>query len=96
METRKFDVAEFLETDEQIALYLDEILQEGDVGMTLSALGDIARAKNMSELSRKTGISRKGLYQALSNTGNPSFATVLKVMQALNLTFEIKQKQQAV
>lgn len=92
MEIRTFDMSEFLENDEQIALYFSEILKEGDLALTLSALGDIAKAKNMTELSRKTGISRRGLYKALTSDGNPSFETVLKVMNALNLTFDCKPK----
>lgn len=88
---RDFDIAEHLTNEEEISLYLNEILKEDNVELVLSALGDIARARNMSQISRETGISREGLYKALSNTGNPSFATVLKVMKSLNLQLEIKR-----
>lgn len=86
-----FDMAEHLRTEEEIQLYLNEVLKENDVELILSALGDIAKARNMSQLARETGVSREGLYKAFSGGGNPSFATILKVMKALNLTFEAKQ-----
>lgn len=92
MKFRSYDVAEFLNTEEEMTLYLNEVLAENNLEMTLSALGDIARAKNMSELARQTGMSRKGLYQALSATGNPNFGTVLRIMNALNLSLEVKPK----
>ncbi|MCW9698111.1 MULTISPECIES: addiction module antidote protein [unclassified Avibacterium] len=85
-----FDVAEYLNNEEEMQLYLNEVLQEDNMELILSALGDIAKARNMSQLSRETGISREGLYKALSGSGNPTFATILKVMKALNLTFQVK------
>ncbi|MEE6076094.1 addiction module antidote protein [Avibacterium paragallinarum] len=85
-----FDVAEYLNDEDEMQLYLNEVLQEDNMELILSALGDIAKARNMSQLSRETGISREGLYKALSGSGNPTFATVLKVMKALNLTFQVK------
>ncbi|MFZ7223317.1 addiction module antidote protein [Avibacterium avium] len=85
-----FDVAEYLNNEDEMQLYLNEVLQEDNMELILSALGDIAKARNMSQLSRETGISREGLYKALSGSGNPTFATVLKVMKALNLTFQVK------
>ncbi|MFZ7199421.1 addiction module antidote protein [Avibacterium avium] len=85
-----FDVAEYLNDEDEMQLYLNEVLQEDDMELILSALGDIAKARNISQLSRETGISREGLYKALSGSGNPTFATVLKVMKALNLTFQVK------
>ncbi|RZN55532.1 putative addiction module antidote protein [Avibacterium paragallinarum] len=72
-------------------LYLNEVLQENDVDLILSALGDIAKARNMSQLAREVGVSREGLYKAFSGKGNPTFSTVLKVMKALNLSFEVKR-----
>ncbi|MDP8034409.1 putative addiction module antidote protein [Pasteurella atlantica] len=90
---KEFDASKYLVDEESIAIYVNEMLESGDLKALPLALGTVSKARNMSELARKTGISRKGLYQALSEDGNPSFDTVLKVMQALNLTFEIKQKQ---
>ncbi|ERF79500.1 addiction module antidote protein [Gallibacterium anatis] len=85
-----FDMSEHLRTEEEIQLYLNEILSEGDIDLLLSALGDIAKARNMSQIAREVGITREGLYKALSGRGNPTFATVFKVMQALNLNLEVK------
>jgi probable addiction module antidote protein len=83
--TKPWDAAEHLETDEDMAAYLEAALEEGDPSLIAAALGDIARAKGMSQTSRKTGLGRESLYKALSSEGNPEFATVLKVVQALGL-----------
>lgn len=80
-----YDAADYLKTEEQIAAYLDVALEDGDPAVITRALGAIARARNMSQLARDTGISREGLYKALSGEGNPSFATVMKVAQALGV-----------
>lgn len=79
----RYDTAEFLKTDEEMAMYLDACLEEGDPPLIAHALGVIARARGMSQLARETGISREGLYRALSSDGNPEFATILKVVRAL-------------
>lgn len=83
----KYDAAEYLKTDEDIAHYLDACIEEAgdDAAFIAKALGTIARAKGMSQISRETGISRKGLYKALSGEGNPEFATIIKVIHALGL-----------
>ena len=78
-----YDAAEFLETDEDIIAYLNAALDDGDAGLVVAALGDIARARGMTRLAKETGITRDGLYKALSPTGNPSFGTVMKVVDAL-------------
>lgn len=80
-----YDAADYLKTEEQIAAYLDAALEDGDPAVITRALGAIARARNMSQIARDTGISREGLYKALSGEGNPSFATVMKVAQALGV-----------
>lgn len=95
VELQDFDMAEHLRSEEEIQLYLNEVLKEDDVDLILSALGDIAKARNMSQLAREVGVSREGLYKALSGNGNPTFSTVLKVMKALNLTLEVKQAAHA-
>lgn len=92
---KDFDVAEHLTSEKEIQLYLNEVLQEDNVDLILSALGDITRARNMSQIARNAGISREGLYKALSSTGNPTFATVIKVMKALNLQFQVQQSRLA-
>lgn len=78
-----YDAAEFLETDEDIVAYLNAALDDGDPALVPAALGDIARTRGMTQLARETGVTRDGLYKALSPTGNPSFATVQKVVKAL-------------
>ena len=83
--TRPWDAAEHLETEDDMAAYLEAALEEGDPALVATALGDIARAKGMSEIARKTGLGRESLYKALSTEGNPEFATVLKVVMALGL-----------
>lgn len=82
-----YDSADYLKTSEDVALYLEACIEEAgnDPAFIAHALGVAARARNMSQLSRDTGISREGLYKALSDEGNPSFATVLKVADALGL-----------
>ena len=83
----RYDTAEYLKNDEDIAAYLEAVMEEGgdDPAYILHALGVVARAKNMSKLARNAGMSREGLYKAFSSTGNPSFATVVKVAAALGL-----------
>ena len=78
-----YDAVEFLNSDEDIIAYLNAALEDGDPTLVSAALGDIARARGMTKLAKETGITRDGLYKALSPTGNPSFSTVLKVMNAL-------------
>lgn len=83
-----YDPAEHLKSEEDIAFYLDACLEEdpGDGSLVRAALGDVARARGMTQLARDTGISREGLYRALSPDGNPEFATVMKVMKALGVS----------
>ena len=83
----RYDTADYLKTEEQIAAYLEAVMDEAgdDPTVIAHALGTVARARNMSRLARDTGMTREGLYKALSGEGNPSFATVLKVAHALGL-----------
>lgn len=83
----KWDVVEHLKTDEDMALYLEAAMEEAgeDAAFIAKVLGDIARAKGMTQLARDTGIGRESLYKALSGQGNPSFATILKVVHALGV-----------
>lgn len=85
----KWDVGEHLKTEEDMVLYFEACLEEGDPVLITAALGDIARAKGMSQVARDAGISREGLYKALSGEGNPEFATVLKVVKALGLKLHV-------
>jgi probable addiction module antidote protein len=85
--TLAYDVAEQLRTPEEMAAYLDAWLEEApdDAAGIARALGDIARARGMTQVARDAGLSRESLYKALSKNGNPSFATVLKVARALGV-----------
>jgi len=83
--TRSWDAAEHLETAEDMAAYLEAALEDGDPALVAAALGDIARAKGMTQIASETGLGRESLYRALSPEGNPEFATVLKVVRALGL-----------
>ena len=91
LETLQYDVAEQLRTPEEMAAYLEAWLEEApdDVSGIARALGDIARARGMSRVARETGLSRESLYKSLSEDGNPSLATVLKVVKALGLRFRV-------
>ncbi len=83
--TRAWDPAEHLITDEDMAAYLEVALQEGDPALIAAALGDITRAKGMTQIAREAGLGRESLYKALSAEGNPEFATIMKVVSALGL-----------
>lgn len=85
----KWDASEYLESEADIAAYLNAALENGDTAVIAAALGDIARAKGMTQLSNETGITRDGLYKALSPTGNPSFDTVQKVIKAFGLKLDV-------
>ena len=87
VKTRPYDAAAYLKTEADCALYLQAVIDEadGDPVMVVTALGEIARARGMMQLARETGLSREGLYKALSPGGNPSFATVMKVCKALGM-----------
>ncbi|MGB4857901.1 MAG: addiction module antidote protein [Dokdonella sp.] len=85
----RYDTADYLETDADIAAYLTACAEEDDPSLLLAALGDVARAQNMTQLAARTGMTRMGLYKALSGQGNPSFATVSKVAHALGLKITV-------
>ena len=82
---RRYDAANYLQSEADIAAYIADISEDNDPALLASALGDIARARNMSQLARDSGITRAGLIKALSADGNPSFATISKVANALGL-----------
>lgn len=86
-EFTRYDTADYLKTDDDIAAYLEAVMEEdgGDPAYIMYALGVVARARNISQLARESGMSREGLYKALSGKGNPSFSTVMKVVNALGL-----------
>lgn len=83
----RYDSADYLESEEDIVAYLDAVMAEGgdDPTYVIRALGVVARARSISRMARDTGMSREGIYKALSGDGNPSFATVTKIARALGL-----------
>jgi probable addiction module antidote protein len=87
--THPWDITRYLESDEDIAAYLDAALEEDDPALLAAALGDVARAKGMTEIARETGLGRESLYKALSPEGNPEFGTVQKVVRSLGLKLHV-------
>ncbi len=87
----RWDVTDQLRTREDACLYLEACAEEdpGDGSLIRAALNDIARAQNMSRLARDIGMTREGLYKALSEKGNPSFATVMRITRALGMQLRI-------
>ena len=83
--TKKWDPAEHLETEADMAAYLEAALEEGDATLVAAALGDIARAKVMTQVAKDAGLGRESLYKSLSVSGNPELSTILKVISALGL-----------
>lgn len=83
--TTNWDPAEHLTSEEDMAAYLEATLEEEDPALVAAALGDIARAKGMTEVARQSELGRESLYKALSPTGNPELATIMKVVSALGL-----------
>jgi len=83
--TTPWDPVDHLKTEEDMVAYLEAALAEADPALVAAALGDIARAKGMTQVARDAGLGRESLYKALSPAGNPEFATILKVVAALGL-----------
>lgn len=92
LETREFDGANYLDSEDAIAAYLADATENGDANELAHALGVVARARGMSDLSRETGLSRQTLYKALSGEGNPELATIAKVADALGYRLSLVTK----
>ncbi len=88
----KWDVLDHLKTEEDMTLYLEACFEEAgdDPAFIAKALGDIAKARSMTQLAKDTGLGRESLYKALSGEGNPSFGTILKVIKALGLKLHVQ------
>ena len=93
--TTIWDPATHLATADDIAAYLEAALQDGDPQLVAAALGDIARAKGMSQIARDAGLGRESLYKSLSSSGNPELATVLEVISALGLELHVTAVDEA-
>ena len=83
METTKFDIADYLDSNEMIAEYLNAVLEEGNDAEIISAIGNIAKAIGMTKIAEETGLSRPSLYKALSEGAKPQFGTIMKVFKAV-------------
>jgi probable addiction module antidote protein len=83
MKTSKFDIADYLDSKEMIAEYLNTVLAEGDNSDVINAIGHIAKAIGMTKIAKETGLSRPSLYKALSDGSKPQFATIMKVLKAV-------------
>jgi probable addiction module antidote protein len=88
-ELPRFDVVNYLKTEEDIAGYLTAVLEDGDPALFVAAIGDIARAKGMSEIAKKSGVTRESLYRALKIEARPRFETVTKVIHALGMRISV-------
>ena len=88
--TKTWDVAEHLDSSQAIAAYLSAAMEAGDPQLVAAALGDVARARGMTQLARDTGLSRESLYRALSADGHPEFATVLRVLTAFGVRLDAR------
>ena len=87
--TTTWDVTKGLDSKAAIAAYLDAVFEDGDPTLIKAAIGDVARSRGMSDIAAKAGVTRAGLYRALSETGNPSFATVAAVVKALGVRLAV-------
>ena len=89
MKIKKFDIVDFLGSDEAIIEYLNAALEEGDSDFFVKAVGDVARAKGMMNVARTTGLGRQNLYRSLSRGGNPRVGTLFKVLDALDVRLSV-------
>lgn len=85
LKTTAWDPAEHLDSPQAIVAYLEAAMKDGDPSLISAALGDVARARGMTQIAKETGLAREALYRALSSEGKPEFTTVLKVMKAFGL-----------
>lgn len=89
LKTKRWDPVEHLDTDANIAGYLDAALEDGDPALVTAALGDVARARGMTKIAQAAGLGRESLYKSLSRDGNPELSTVLRVVSALGLRLRV-------
>jgi probable addiction module antidote protein len=94
VETTLWDVAEHIDSPEHVAAYLSAAFEDGDPALIAHAIGAVTRSRGMSELARRTGLSRESLYRSLSADGNPSFATVVAVLKELGMQLYVEAAAQ--
>ena len=90
--TAPYDSAEVLNSPKAVQFYMEEAMESGDPQLITHALGVVARAKSMSDIARKSGLSRESLYRSLSPTGKPEFGTIMSVLKALDLGLSVKPR----
>ncbi|GGD98684.1 addiction module antidote protein [Planktosalinus lacus] len=90
METTRFDIADYLDSEEMIAEYLNTVLEDGDSSDLIVAIGHIAKSIGMTKIAEKTGMSRPSLYKALSDGAKPQFGTIMKVLKAIGGQIKVK------
>jgi probable addiction module antidote protein len=88
--TARYDSAEFLNSPKAVQFYMEEAMESGDPQLITRALGVVARAKSISDIARKSGLSRESLYRSL--TGKPEFGTIMSVLKALDLVLSVKPR----
>lgn len=89
IELKTYDVVEHLDSEEEIHLYLEAAFEDGDPAIIKNAIANVARARGMTDIAQKAGITRAGLYKALGENGNPSFATMASILHALGMRFAV-------
>lgn len=90
LKTTAWDASEHLDNEEMIFAYMNAAFEDGDPSLVAAVLGDVARARGMTQIAKAAGVSRESLYRALSADGNPEFATIMKVMKAMGLQMSIE------
>src|SRR5688572_32703083 len=90
--TSKFDVAKYLVDDQTIANYLDDCMEEGGTPLFLKAVGEVARARGMSEIAASAGLTRASLYKSLGEAGNPALSTMERVIDSLGFRLSVVPK----
>jgi len=89
VKTKAWDAAEHLDSEESAFAYINAAFEDGDPALIAAAIGDVARARGMTDIARLAGMSRESLYKALSADGNPQLGTVMKVLKALHLKISV-------
>jgi probable addiction module antidote protein len=95
-EITDFEVSDYLDTEEKIADYLSSIIEDKDWGLLMRAIGDVAKARGMTNISKETGLGRESLYKAFNSNTQPKFDTVVRVLDALNIDVKFSSRNQEV
>lgn len=95
IKTKAWDVTEHLRTDEEIVAYINAVIEDSDPALLAAAIGDVARARGMTQIAQETGRSRESLYRALSDKGNPELTTLMGVLKALGLRLQVAAPTQS-